>query len=109
MTVTEYLAKIPGTDDFLALDQTEQDKWTFQAEESLKDHLHPRQITERVIALQTIYMYEGQTEDFAVLKRQGVDQFSTEGMSISFKSGTVAPQVIEIVQKSNRASVGSII
>lgn len=109
MTVKEYLGMIPGTDEFLALDQAEQDRWIFQSEEILKDHLHPRQITHRVIALQTMYMFEGESEDFAVLKRQGVDQFSAEGLTVSFKSGSIAPQVMDIVDRGGRAGVGRII
>jgi hypothetical protein len=109
MAVNEYLAKLPGTDQFLALDQAEQDKWIFQATETLTDHLASRQITDRTIALQTMYEWEGDQEDFGMLKRQGVDTFSAEGLSVSFKSGSVSPKVLDIVTRSGRAGVGSII
>jgi hypothetical protein len=109
MSAKEYLAKLPGTDEFLALASADQDRWIFQATETLTDHLASRQITDRAIALQTIYEYEGDQEDFAMLKRQGVDTFSTEGLSVSFKSGSVSPKVMDIVNRSGRAGVGSII
>lgn len=86
MTTKEYLAMLPGTESFLALDDIQQDKWIFQATETLSDEYRPSQITDRVIALQTIYEYEGDGEDFAMLKRQGVDKFSTEGLSVSLKA-----------------------
>ncbi|AQY55112.1 hypothetical protein [Geobacillus phage TP-84] len=109
MTVKEYLAKIPGADEFLALPEAEQEKWIFMAEETLRDHFHPRVITPRVVALQVMYMFEGESEDFAMLKRQGVDSFSTEGLSVSFKSGSIAPMVLEIVNRSGSAKVGRLI
>jgi len=109
MNAKEYLAMIPGTDEFLTLPETEQDKWIFLAEETLRDHFHPRLITPRVVALQTLYMFEGENEDFAMLKRQGVESFSTEGMSVSFKSGTIAPMVLEIIHRNGSAKVGRLI
>lgn len=109
MSVADYLAKMPGTDSFLALEQAEQDRWIFMAQETLGDHYRPRQITDRVIALQTMYMFEGESEDFAMLKRQGVDTFSTEGLSVSFKSGSVSPQVVDIISRGGRAGVGQLV
>lgn len=109
MDVKQYLAKLPGTADFLALSEEEQDKWIFMAEQTLADHLRPRQITERSLALQLLYMFEGDAEDFAMLKRQGVDSFSTEGLSVSFKSGAIAPAVLDLITRGGRGGVGSLI
>jgi hypothetical protein len=108
MTIKEYLAKLPGTDAFLALPDTDQDRWIFMAQETLGDEYPARKISDRAVALQTLYMFEGDAEDFAMLKRQGVDQFSTEGLSVSFKSGAIAPQVIDIIS-GGRARVGRLI
>lgn len=109
MSVKEYLEQLPGTETFLALADTEQTKWIFQATETLVDHVATYKITDRLVALQTMYEFEGESEDFGMLKRQGVDQFSTEGLSVSFKSGSVAPKVLDILNRSGRAGVGSII
>jgi hypothetical protein len=109
MSAKDYLTKLPGTETFLELPSVDQDKWIFQATETLTDHLATRKITDRMIALQTIYEWEGESEDFAMLKRQGVDTFSAEGLSVSFKSGSVSPKVMDIVNRSGRAGVGSII
>lgn len=109
MSVNEYLNKLPGTDQFLALDQTVQDRWIFQATETLNDFLSARKITDRMIALQTMYEWEGESEDYAILKRQGIESFSAEGLSVSFKSGSVSPLVLAIVNRSGRAGVGSVI
>lgn len=109
MNVKEYLSKLPGTGDFLALPAEDQDKWIFMAEQTLRDHLRPRQITERSLALQLLYMYEGDGEDFAMLKRQGVESFSTEGLSVSFKSGAIAPAVLDLITRGGRGGIGSLI
>jgi hypothetical protein len=109
MSAKEYLAKMPGTDPFLALSQEEQDKWIFLATETLNDHLASRQITDRVIALQTIFEFEGDQEDVGMLRRQGIESFQAEGISMSVKSGSIAPKVMDIVNRKGRAGVGSII
>lgn len=109
MTVKEYIAQLPNADAFLALTEPEQDAYIFQANETLMDHYSPRKITTRVLALQALYWFEGEGEDFNVLKRQGVSKFSTEGLSVEFGSGAISPDVIAIIEKGGRAKVGSIV
>lgn len=109
MTVKEYLAKIPNTIDFLSLSDVEIDAWIFQAEELLNDHYSPSKITTRAIALQTLYMYEGDSEDVAMLRRQGIQQFTTEGMSVTLLTAGVSPLVIDHLSGGSGARVGSLI
>ncbi|AYP68827.1 hypothetical protein BpsM61_00053 [Bacillus phage vB_BpsM-61] len=108
MSVIEYIERMPGSESFLALSQDEQNKWIFQSTEILNDHIkRKRLITDRFVALQVLYDYESHEQDFATLKRQGVESFSTEGMSVSFKDGAVAPSIMAIME--GRAGVGSLI
>lgn len=107
MTVIEYVKKMPGSDDFIALETTDQDQWIFQATDLLKDHFTARKITTRIIALQTLFMYEGDAEDFAQLRRQGVKKFSADGLSVTLKDTQISPVIISIMDKS--AGVGSLI
>jgi hypothetical protein len=109
MTVKEYLGMLPNTADFLGLTDKEIDAWIFQAQELLNDHYSPYKITPRAIALQTLYMYEGDNEEIAMLRRQGVQQFTTEGMSITLLSAGVSPLVIDIMNRGSGAGVGSLI
>lgn len=109
MTVQEYLAKMPNTSAFLALSQPEIDAWIFEAEELLNDHYSPLQITTRAIALQALYAWEGDNEEIAMLRRQGVSQFNTEGMSVTLISAGVSPLVIDTINRGSGARVGSLI
>jgi len=63
--------------------------------------------------LQTIYMIEGEAEEFAMFKRQGVKSMKVEDISFSFESGNISPEVITILTKATtkttRAYVGRLI
>lgn len=112
MTVKEYLGMLPGSQSFLALSDEEIDRWIFTATETLGDYLPKRKITERITALQALYMFGSDQEDFAILKAHGVESFSTEGMSVSFKDNgpsSISPIVIDIINQKGKAKVGSII
>jgi hypothetical protein len=112
MSVKDYLNKMPGTESFLALNDPEQEKWLFLATETLSEYIPARKITDKITAIQVLYMFKDDAEDFAVLKSQGVDTFSTEGLSVSFKDkgpSSISPVILDIISHGGRAGVGSII
>lgn len=111
MDVKEYIGNLPGSEQFLDQDDEVIDRWIFSANEILADHIPKRKITDRIIAIQVLYMYNDQTQDFAILKSQGVQTFSTEGMSVTFNNGPsgVSPTVLAIIERSGRAGTGRLI
>jgi hypothetical protein len=107
-SIDEYLKKLHFAEAYLKMDDTAKESIVFTAEELLKDQFNPSKITERVVALQVLFMLEGEDEEFSKYKRQGVSNFSTKGISISFNGSNISPDVLAIL-KPSRASIGRLI
>lgn len=95
--VRDYLSRLPNTEPFDALPAEDQDKVIFAAQELLSDLYPARLITPRVVALQTLFGIEGEDEEFARLRRQGVKSYSTKRASVTFEGGAIAPDVVGIL------------
>ncbi|WP_342512797.1 hypothetical protein MKY34_19650 [Sporosarcina sp. FSL K6-1522] len=109
-TVMEYIEKMPGSDLFLELDQDEQVKHIFAAHELLKDNFRESSITDRAVAMQTLYMLEGEDEEYAKLKRHGVKSYAVKGVSVTFDGSNISPDVSKLLKpKSGSGLVGRLI
>jgi hypothetical protein len=106
--VDEYLNKLHYNEPYLKLESAAKEAIVFTAEELLRDQFKESKITARVIALQVLFMLEGEDEEFSKYKRHGVQSFSTKGVSISFNGSNIAPDVLAVL-KPARASVGRLI
>lgn len=106
--VDEYLSKLHFAEAYSKLESPAKESIVFTAEELLKDQFNPSKITARIIALQVLYMLEGEDEDFSKYKRHGVQSFATKGVSISFSGSSISPEVLSILRPS-RASVGRLL
>jgi hypothetical protein len=106
--VDEYLKKLHFVDSYSKLDDPAKEAIVFTAEELLKDQFNEAKITERCIALQVLFMLEGEDEDFSKYKRHGVQSFSTKGVSVSFNGSNISPDVLAILRPS-RGSVGRLV
>lgn len=108
--VNDYLLKLRTAAEYKALEQQDKEAAVFEASELLLDHVPESRVTNRVIALQTLFMIEGEGETFAMLRRQGVKSYSVKGVSVSLEAAGVAPAVIDILfPKSLKASVGRLV
>jgi hypothetical protein len=108
--VDDYLHQLHYTDHYTELILEERERNVFTAEEMLKNHFDEKYLTVKVIALQTLYMIEGEEEEFAKFKRQGVKSFSIKGMSFSFEGSNISPEVTALIKKvQGRASIGRLI
>jgi hypothetical protein len=106
--VNEYLNKLHFADPYLKLESSTKEKIVFEAEELLKDQFSEAKLTVRIVALQVLFMLEGEDEDFSKYKRHGVQSFSTKGVSVSFNGTNISPDVLAILRPS-RGSVGRLI
>jgi hypothetical protein len=98
--VKDYLAKLP--DDSIALYSSlptqQQDKQIFLAAELLGDFYRSKDITARAVALQMLYNLEAEGEEFARLKRHGIQSMSTKDTSVTFaRADALSPSVISIL------------
>ena len=96
-SVDAYLNKMSNTGGYMELDATDKEKKVFEASELLKDHFDASKLTDRAVALQTIYMLEGDEEGFGRLKRQGVKSYSVKGVSVSFEGSGISDDVLLIL------------
>lgn len=108
--VDTYLHQLHYTDMYRELPIEDRQSIVFTAEETLKNHYDERYISVKAVALQTLYMIEGEAEEFAKFKRQGVKSLSLKGMSFFFEGGNVSPEVVALIKKERgRASVGRLV
>jgi len=108
-TIKDYLDCMYGNEQFKEIDNTEQGKIIFNAHEVLKDNFKEDSITDRAVALQVLYMLEGEEEEYAKLKRHGVKSYSVKGVSVTFEGTDIAPAVIKLLQPKPTAKVGRLI
>jgi len=108
-SIKEYLDKMYGNGLYEELESTDQDKIIFGALELLKDNFKEESITDRAVALQVLYMLEGEEEEFSKLKRHGVKSYSVKGVSVTFDGTEIAPSVIQLLEPVPKAKVGRLI
>lgn len=98
-----YLNSLAYTDVYTVLPILEREKMMYTAYERLTMFFPDEVLTDKVIAAQTLYMIEGEGDEFAKMKRQGVKSFNLKGISFSFDStgGTsgISPDALALIEK----------
>lgn len=98
--VKDYMNLLPlsATAPYSNLEESEKDKQIFLANELLTDYYRDVDLTPRVVALQILFNLEAEGEEFARLKRHGVQSMSTKGTSVTFSNvESLAPSVVDIM------------
>ena len=114
--VDAYIQSLYYNDRYMELEPDVRQKVVFTAGEMLLSHYDEAYITPKAQALQTLYMIEGESEEFALFKRQGVKSVGLKGLNLSFDGGTISPEAIAVIEKTiadkgkkGRTSVGRLI
>lgn len=107
--VDAYIQQLHYKADYNNLSTEQRRSAVFEASELLSDEYGAGRLTPRIVALQTLYMLEGEAEEFAKLKRHGVESYSVKGVSISFKGSDIAPAVAKLLKPKTSAKVGRLI
>ncbi|WP_068672282.1 hypothetical protein [Oceanobacillus sp. Castelsardo] len=107
--IKDYLDRMYGNGLFKELEPEQQENVIFSAHELLKDYFEEDSISRRAVALQVLYMLEGEEEEFSKLKRHGVTSYSVKGVSVSFDGTEIAPSVIQLLEPAPKAKVGRLI
>lgn len=112
--VKKYLTLMPDSmlSLYTSLSPEEQDKQLFMATELLGDFYKIDKITPRSVALQLLYNLDAEGEEFARLKRHGIQSMSAKDTSVTFASmGAISPDVLVILgePKQSRGSIGRLI
>jgi|SRR5699024_1960705 len=108
--VKAYISRLPNSDTFTSLDAKKQEAYIFNATETLKHYIkseNPR-LNERAVALQALYQYDGDSEEYGRLKAHGVSSFSAKDVSVSFEQGatTINPESLMLINDLNPGTSG---
>lgn len=99
--VEEYLKSVAYTDIYLEKSEEERKKLVFTAYDRLLNYFSERYLTPKVIGLQTVYMIEGEEDEYALLKRHNLKTIVLKGMNLTFdEAHQISPDVLEIIQRS---------
>ncbi len=113
LEVIEYIEKLPSsmTSAYLDLDEKDRGALIFLANELLLDIYPASKISARVSALQVLFMIEAEREEYAKLKRHGVQSASTKGVSINFSNNAaLSPDILNLLgDPRNEAMIGRLI
>jgi len=106
--VNAYMEKLYSAGPYFELPTHEQQTAVFEATELLADEFGADKLTPRIVALQTLYMIEGEAEDYAMLKRQGIKNLKVKDLSVEFDAAfDIAPMVLKIMKPPASALGGA--
>ncbi|MGC9676065.1 hypothetical protein ACOP1M_00295 [Staphylococcus warneri] len=99
--VYDYLNKIPTPQSYSDLPQEKVEKYIFNAQEEINDVLisYPTvKITPRMIAVQTLYNLEGEEEGIAMMRRQGITDYTVKDVKAVLDKDTLSPNVFAMIK-----------
>lgn len=115
--VTNYISKMPTTDYYESMNEKQREKHIFNAQEEVNDLLikYPNvELSSRMVALQTIYNIEAEEEGIAMLRRQGIKDYTVKDVKATLDN-SINPQLLSLIESlnesklSNKNSVGRLI
>lgn len=103
--VKDYLSKLPTPDYFDELTHDALTKHIFSSQEQIKDFLtnYPNvDLSKRMVALQTLYNVESEYEGIAMLKRQGITDYTVKDVKAVLEQDEIlSPNVVSIIEKEH--------
>jgi len=97
--VDAYLQLLSYTDVYKDKTLEEREQLVFTAYDKLLSYYDDIYLTPKIIGLQTVYMIEGEEEEYAKFKRHGVSSMGLKGISFSFDGTDISPEVQALVAK----------
>lgn len=93
---------LPLNEPFFKLDPPDRVRFAYAAAGMLRRRYGAAGITVETVALQVLHMAEGEGEEFAKFKRQGVKSMGMDGMSFSFDGTNISPEVVAFMELQAR-------
>ncbi|WP_394548813.1 hypothetical protein [Priestia aryabhattai] len=104
--VNAYLESIKYTDVYTEKSMEDRGKLVFTAYDKLTNFYDEKYLTPKVIGLQTVYMIEGEEEEFAKFKRQGVKSMGLGDLSFTYDiTQQISPEVVTLIERAKAAEV----
>lgn len=97
-----YLTALHYTDVYKEKSEIDRRSITFTAYDKLLNVYDDVYLTPKVVGLQTLYMIEGEEEEFSKFKRHGVKSMGLKGMSFSFiEDGSgISPEAKALIERA---------
>lgn len=111
-SINAYLNKLYSAKAYKALTQQEQEDVVFEAVELLESHFEPSDLVEKHVAKQVLFVIEGEDEEYAKLRRNGVKSYAVKGVSVTFNdlvAAGVSPGVADLLLPKPGAAVGRLV
>lgn len=106
--VIDYIDQLPTPSFYDELTETDKRKQIFNAMEEISDALikFPNiKASVRMVALQTLYNLEGEEEGIAMLRRQGITDYTVKDIKAVLEKQNICPSVLAIIDAINDADV----
>jgi hypothetical protein len=98
--IDQYLHNLYYSDPYTSINLAEdRQKLVFTANEMLLNFYDQSLLDNKLIAKQALYMAEGEGEEFALFKRQGVKTMGLDGMNFTFELNNISPDVQAAVSR----------
>lgn len=94
-----HIQQLPFTEAFDAYDDVTQTKIIMASTDDLVDAFDESIITEKMVALQAVYVAEGQTDEHAKFKLHGVKTMRIEDIHFTYDGGLISPKVVAMIEK----------
>lgn len=104
-----YISELPFKDAFDKLDDVLQTKVIIEANKQLIRFFGSGIITDEMVAIQAVYMAEGEAEGHAKFRRHAVTHMRLEDMTFTYdpKQMGIAPDVIALIESVDDSNAGS--
>lgn len=104
--VNEFINGLPFPDAYVRLPDVLKPKIVTESWNMLSRRYGAAVITDEMVALQAVYMAEGEGEEFAKFKRHAVKSMNVEGIQFSFDLVHISPEVIALVAAAEDGGAG---
>lgn len=111
-SIDAYLNKLYSAKAYKTLDLHDREDVVFEAQELLESHFEVADLNEKHIAKQVLFVIEGEDEEYAKLRRNGVKSYAVKGVSVTFNdlvAAGVSPGVADLLLPKLSAAVGRLV
>ena len=104
--VVEYIKKMPTTEFYESMSEEQREQHIFNAYEEVNDLLikYPNvTINTRMVALQALYNIEAEEEGIAMLRRQGIKDYTVKDVKATLDT-TINPRLLDLIESMNKST-----
>ncbi|MCQ9290701.1 hypothetical protein [Staphylococcus hyicus] len=105
--IVDYIDKMPTTEFYENMDEIQREQHIFNAHEEVNDLLikYPNvTINARMVALQALYNIEAEEEGIAMLRRQGIKDYTVKDVKATLDT-TINPRLLDLIESLNDSTL----